>query len=268
MALLAVAFVQPTFAQSEWTQERLERKILIDAITPDDDFIHFPEPEDVPEREKDAIKEYHDFIVSGGWTTNQLINAFIQAVTNNISDEKWSQEQNRIVAKTAIVKLSQINIAEAKSFIENVCTNNTRGMFGIAVNGMFRYTNFEPEVFDFMRRMCVLTNQYESCVIGVAVDLNWCLWEIPLPYKASATNNLARYHYFVIRHATQSLGAVDGELSRLIPAYSNSIQRLDAMRYVSNTATNRLAVSWANREVQRLSALPTNELNNVSWLEE
>ena len=41
-----------------------------------------------------------------------------------------------------------------------------------------------------------------------------------------------------------------------------------SMRYVSNTATNNAMLSWANREVQRLSALPTNELNNVSWLEE
>lgn len=74
--------------------------------------------------------------------------------------------------------------------------------------------------------------------------------------------------YFAIRNVTDSQGAQDVKLAGFIPAYSNSVQRLDLMRYVSTSATNSWERANASNVVERLSAMPFNELNNVEWIAE
>ena len=49
---------------------------------------------------------------------------------------------------------------------------------------------------------------------------------------------------------------------------SNSLQRLSVMRYVSTSATNEWERTNAAQIVQRLEAIPTNELNDISWIAE
>ena len=86
--------------------------------------------------------------------------------------------------------------------------------------------------------------------------------------KPAATNRVARYMYFAIHHVTDSQGWQDRELATFIPAYSNSVQRLDLMRYVSTSATNSWERANASNVVERLSSMPSNQLNNVGWIAE
>ena len=86
--------------------------------------------------------------------------------------------------------------------------------------------------------------------------------------KQAATNRVAKYMYFAIRNGTDTQGWQDRELTKFIPAYSNSLQRLSLMRYVSNSASNTWERSNAAQIVQRLEAIPTNQLNNISWIAE
>ena len=69
-------------------------------------------------------------------------------------------------------------------------------------------------------------------------DMFETLSTMPDALKPAATNRVAQYMYFAIRHVTDSQGWQDREFASFIPAYSNSIQRMSAMRYVSTSATN------------------------------
>ena len=93
-------------------------------------------------------------------------------------------------------------------------------------------------------------------------------YAMPDDLKPAATNRVAQYMYFAIRHTTRQMAWQDRMLASFIPAYSNSLQRLDAMRYVASTATNARQRVRAQMEIDRLTALPTNQLNDVSWIAE
>jgi hypothetical protein len=79
---------------------------------------------------------------------------------------------------------------------------------------------------------------------------------------------IANYLYFSICHTTRQVVRQDRKLAFFLSAYSNSIQRLDAMRYVQSTTTNLRTRVLAQQEVDRLSAIPTNQLNDISWIAE
>ena len=71
------------FAERVYDQAYLEKWVWW-LSWPNDDFVHFPEPEDVPERSLDAIKKLECFLQEGQWTTNQLVNGLYASFTNNI----------------------------------------------------------------------------------------------------------------------------------------------------------------------------------------
>ena len=255
-------------AGSRWTQADLENRLLAEGGCPNDDMNNLPDCESRPEWEKDALKEYEAFVSNGGWTTNELVAGLILATTNHLYSPSWPAERDRLIAATAFSALSRINQDCARSFISQICTNGVKGILAEGVSGIYRYSQFEPEVFNYMRRVCLNTNQYERWVGCIAFSMLKCFEDRPNYYNEIATNGFARYNYYVIMHATKDVGIVDRLLARWTVSYSNSIQRLQAMRYVSQTATNAAMAVWATNQVNRLSALPTNQLNNVSWLEE
>ena len=84
--------------------------------------------------------------------------------------------------------------------------------------------------------------------------------------RPAATNRVAQYIYFTIGHIVDDQNFQDKQLIKLIPAYSNSLQRLSMMRYVAATATNTYERTYAQNAVQILSAQPTNTLNNIPWI--
>ena len=252
---------------SLYTQEGLERWLYSERGGTDD-YFHNEMPAYVPPWNRDAIKGYQEFISEGGWTTNQLIDAFILAVTNHLYASTWPSEKDDAIARIALINLSEINLPRAKSFVVNLCTNDVKTLLGCGVSAVYAYSHLEPEVFDYLYRLCVMTNRYEKVVGRVAFKLEECLANVPDPQKPAATNRVAKYHYFVLNHATADLGSVDAGLVSLAPPYSNSIQRLRAMRHITNTTTNNWVKRWTREEAERLEALPTNALNNVQWLEE
>ena len=168
----------------------------------------------------------------------------------------------------ALIALSEINHPLAKNFILQFCTNNVGERMVYAIPGVYRCSDYGEEVFSYLRRACLMTNQYAHCVGWVALGLEKCIGGLPDAQKPAATNRVAKYHYFVLNHATADLGSVDAGLVSLAPPYSNSIQRLRAMRHITNTTTNNWVKRWTREEAERLEALPTNALNNVQWLEE
>ena len=190
------------------------------------------------------------------------------AFTNNATSAKWGIERDMDIAGTAGWMLSEINLPAVTNFFR-LCNDEDSITFkGVTIPGMFPYTNLEPEVMLYMKTLCIRTNIYDSVATMVMHDMFETLETMQDVLKPAATNRVAQYMYFAIHHVTDSQGWQDEKLSNFIPAYSNSIQRLNLMSYVASSATNAWERSNAIAVVQMLSSLPTNQLNDVSWIAE
>jgi len=270
ICVLALLMSVSALADAFYDQSRLESKIL-GLSFPDDDFVNFPEPDDVPQRQRDATKEFRDFFREGGWTTNQLINGLVAAYTNNIDGSVAGDDRCRRIAGVSLDLLGEIDNPVAHDNLLNVLTNDTRikGRVVGAIPGVFRYTNLEPEVMKSLRDVCVRTNIYEEAASFVTFELMRCVEEMPAQYRASATTNVAKFIYFSIMNGTTRDNVVqDDELAKFLPVYSNSIQRITVVHHLLSTITNSYTVACLQSDLTRLQALPTNQLNNVSWLTE
>ena len=224
---------------------------------------------EVPLRNRDGMLRYSGFMDRSGWSTNQVISGLMLAMTNYLSETDWADERKRRIAEVAAWHLSEINQPAVTNFFRWFNdTDNTSRMKLSTIPPMFRYTNLEPEVLGYMRTLCVRTNIYDKVALGVMYQMIDALESMPSELKTAATNRVARYMYFAIRNVTDSQGAQDVKLAGFIPAYSNSVQRLDLMRYVSTSATNSWERANASNVVERLSSMPSNQLNNVGWIAE
>ncbi len=252
-------------AEDVWGQADLE-DWLDGIIIPD--YHPEGEPEDVPYRNRDSLPEFQEFFERSGWTTNQFIEGLMFAATNNMTEENWADESKRRVSRRAVWKLSEINMPAVTNFFRALNDDCLVHYKLTAIPEMFYYTNLEPDVLSYMRTLCVRTNIYDSVATTVMTDMFETLSTMPDALKPAATNRVAQYMYFAIHHVTDSQGWQDIELSRFIPAYSNSIQRLRLMQYVANSATNSWERSNAASVVQALSSIPTNQLNDISWITE
>lgn len=248
-------------------QAELE-EILCEGFEPRD---YFPEgePPYVPHRYRNSLPEFQRFIGRNGWTTNQFIEGLICAITNNVTDANWSDADKRNTAEVAAWKLGEIDDPAVTNFFRLFNDENDTDRLKIeTIPPMLWRTNLEPEVLAYMQTLCVRTNVYCKVESKVMRDMFKTLSTMPDELKPAATNRVAKYMYFAIRHTTRRMGWQDRELSCFIPAYSNSLQRLSAMRYVSASATNAWERSNAAQIVQHLESLPTNQLNDVSWIAE
>ena len=248
-----------------WSQEKFEESIS--GFEPDDNFPN-GEPPYVPLRERNALPEFQWVFSQSGWTTNQLIEALALAVTNNLSDEVLNDLERRRVPGNAMWKLSEINHPAATNFFRALNEIGNPRLGPTPISAPFRYTNLEPDVLAYMRTLCVRTNIYENASIAVMHDMFRTLDTMPSEFKPAATNRFAKFIYYSVRHTTRSMLYQDKRLAGLVPAYSNSIQRLDAMRYVAATATNQWQRTHAQMEADRLSALPADQLNDLPWIAE
>ena len=238
-------------------------------IEPDD---YFPEgePPYVPHRNRDALTEFRAFFEGSGWTTNQFIEGLVLAVTNNLglaNSGDWAKQRT---VNRAMWKLSEINHPAVTNFFRAYIDDeeNTPTFAKGAISAMIYYTNLEPDVLSYMRSLCVRTNIYCKAECNVMLDMFETLSTMPDELKPAATNRVAKYMYFAIRHTTKDVTWQDRELANFIPAYSNSIQRLSAMQYVASTIANPRTRALAQQQVDRLSAIPTNQLNDVNWIAE
>lgn len=265
-AAMASVLILPLVVGADVTwQEMLERDL--GSYWPQD---YFPEgePPDVPLRHRDAIEEFNYFLDRSGWTTNQFVEGLILAFTNNITPENFADRSKRHIAGVAAWKLSEINQPAVTNFFR-ICNGDDSIRYKHrTILGMFPYTNLEPEVMSYMRTLCVRTNIYDTVATEVMFDMFDTLETMPDALKPAATNRVAQYMYFAIHHTTRQMAWQDRELAKFMPAYSNSIQRLAAMRYIESTATNVRQRARAQMEISRLTSLPTNQLNDISWIEE
>ena len=220
-------------------------------------------------RYRNSLADCRDFFESSGWTTNQFLEGLMCAITNNVTDENWPDEYKRDAAEVAAWKLGEIDNPAVTNFFRQFNDSDDTDRLKIeTIPPVFWRTNLEPEVLAYMRTLCVRTNVYCKVESNVMGDMFETLSTMPDALKPAATNRVAQYMYFAIRHTTRRMGWQDRELSNFIPAYSNSLQRLSLMRYVSTSATNDWERSNAAQVVQRLESLPTNQLNDVSWIAE
>lgn len=251
-------------------QSGLEFLLCHRCIVPD----YFPdgEPPYVPMRNRDALADFRLFIERSGWTTNRFVEGLVSAARGNRRVTLWRRDEDKRITENAVWKLSEINHpAVTNYFRELIATQSVDWVerFGaLPVNAMFCYTNLEPEVLDYMKGLCCRTNLYEKIADIMVLRMLETLRTMPSEQQPAATNRLARYMYYTIRHTTRYMAFQDCELAKFIPSYSNSIQRLEAMRYVESTATNVRQRVRARMEIERLSALQTNQLNDVSWIVE
>lgn len=247
-------------------QARLEHLLCYGCEPPD----AFPdgEPPDVPLRNRDALAEFPRFISWSGWTTNQFIEGLMLAFTNCTTVTSWTQEERENIAGVAGWKLSEINHPAVTNFFRKCNDADMAEYRGTTIPGMIPYTKLEPDVLAYMRTLCVRTNLYDDVATMVIYNMFDTLSSMPDVMKPAATNRVAQYLYFSLYHTTRHLSFQDDMLATFLPAYSNSVQRLDAMRYVQSTTTNLRTRVLAQQEVDRLSAIPTNQLNDISWIAE
>lgn len=247
-------------------QDRLEQWLF--SIEPADDNGDDAPPY-VPYRNRDALAEFQAFFEESGWTTNQFVAGLALAVTGNVAAANLGDWEKRRIAGRAAWKLSEINDPAVTNFFRMFNdTDNTPLFKPDTIPAMLHYTNLEPEVLAYMRTLCVRTNVYCNVEYNVMRAMFETLSTMPDALKPAATNRVAKYMYFSIRNTTCNVAWQDRELANFIPAYSNSLQRLLAMQYVAATIANPRTCAIAQQEVLRLSALPTSQLNDISWIAE
>ena len=247
-------------------QARLEHLLCYGCEPPD----AFPdgEPPDVPLRNRDALAEFPRFISWSGWTTNQFIEGLMLAFTNCTTVTSWTQEERENIAGVAGWKLSEINLPAVTNFFRKCNDAGMAEYRGTTIPGMIPYTKLEPDVLAYMRTLCVRTNLYDDVATMVIYNMFDTLSSMPDVMKPAATNRVAQYLYFSLRHTTQDLSFQDDMLATFLPAYSNSVQRLDTLRYISATTTNAMTRANVLNRMDILSAIPTNQLNDISWIAE
>ena len=223
----------------------------------------------VPHRFRNAIPEFQWLLDKNGWTTNQLIEGLICAITNNVSEENWSVRKKQRVARVAARKLSEIDSPAVTNFFRQFNeVEGTSKLKCITIPSMFRRTNLEPDVMAYLRSLCVRTNVYCNVGFDVVYDMFETLKTMSDELKPAATNRVASFIYFSVWNTTREIAWQDKELAKFMPAYSNSVQRLSAMRHVASTTENWRTRAIVQKEVDRLSSLPTNQLNDISWIAE
>ena len=266
MVMMSAGVASVLAGELPYGQEQLEECLYY--IEPDD---YFPngEPPYVPRRNRDALPEFKAFFERNGWTTNQFVAGLIYAVTNNLEAARSGDKRKRRVAGRAVWKLSEINRPAVTNFFRWFNdTDDTSLLKPTTIPAMLYYTNLEPEVLDYMRTLCMRTNVYDEVALATARIMYETLETMPPELKPAATNRVAKYMYFALHHATHGFIWPDRMLAGFIPSYSNSIQRLDVSRHITETTTNSLLRAYVQHEVDRLSAIPTNQLNDISWIAE
>lgn len=219
------------------------------------------------ERREDVLGWFGHFMKTRNVTTNQFVNALIFTATNNLTEARLADERNFRLAGLSLDALSRIDLPEARSFIRTACTNDLHGMVINCAEGPFRFGNFDAETMDYMYRWCVMTNRYDRSAGYIASSMALKLHRMSERERLVAMTNVARFVYFTLYHTSIGLNTTEPVMLELVPSFTNSWQRLRAMEHIANTTTNAHVREWTRAERDRLLALPTNQLNNVQWLE-
>ena len=252
-------------AASPWSTERFASFLRGDCRFIESDYDE-DDDVDIPARMRNALPLFHDVFEKTGWTTNELINALIAVVSNGLVSANLQNPDKRRAAVVAMRQLSDINHPAVTNYFNSIVTEDLHTMEKIAIPGLFKYTNLEPGVMARLYELCICTNRYDEAASIVAYDLIESIGTVPEPEREHAKTNVVKYLYYSMRHISCSQTWQDEQLALLIPSYSNSVQRLEQVRFFVQNSTNAYEREDATIQLNRLSAMPSNELNNVSWI--
>lgn len=222
--------------------------------------------QDIPNRSLDAVPLFQDVMEANGWSTNDLVSSLIHVVSNGLVSSNWESAEAKRSVAVAIRQLSNINHPAVTNYFSSIVSSDLHGLEKIVIPGLFKYTYLEQEVMDRLQALCVQTNRYDRAAAIVAWDLLDCLSSMPDSERETAKLRVARYMYFSMRQVTSSQTWQDEKLAELIPSYSNSVERLNQMRYLMLHSERSYERERATIQFNRLSAMPTNALNNVQWI--
>jgi len=267
LVLILGFLIGSSFAEEAWSTERLASFLRGSSRFIESDYDETDALDDMPGRMRDALPLFCDVFRESGWTTNELVDALIVVVSNGLQAANLQDPDKRRSAVVAMRQLADINHPAVTNFFSCIVYEDLHGMEKIAIPGLFRYTNLESNVVARLYDLCICTNRYDEAASIVAWDLLDCLATVPEAERDAAKIRVAKYMYYSMRHISSSQTWQDEELAKLIPSYSNSVQRLDQVRFFIHNSTNVYEQSKALVQYNRLSAFPTNSLNDVSWIE-
>ena len=92
------------------------------------------------------------------------------------------------------------------------------------------------------------------------------LGNVPVEDREDAKVRVAKFMYQSMRQVTSSQTWQDEELARLIPSYSNSVERLEQLRYLKLHSSRQYEREKAAAEFERLHLMPSNTLTSVPWI--
>lgn len=248
-----------------WTIERLESFLRNSSRFVESDYDEDAE-DDIPNRRRDAIPLFADVMSENGWTTNDLVTALTQVVSNGIIASNWESVDKRIAVAMSVRQLSDIDHPAVTNYFAGIITNDLHGLEKVIVPSMFKYTQLEPCVIENLWEFSAQTNRYDKVASIVVWDLLECISSMDEANRPAAKMRVAKFLYHSMRQVTESQTWQDEQLAKLIPAYSNSVERLDQVRYLKEHSTRIYERDKATQELDRLSAMPTNMLNSVPWI--
>ena len=154
------------------------------------------------------------------------------------------------------------------NYFASIISYDLYGLEEIVVPSLFKYTQLEPDVMPRLWNFSTQTNRFDSVAPIVAWNLLDCLSSMLESGRPAAKQRVARFMYRTMRQVTASQTWQDEQLAKLIPAYSNSLQRLEGLRYLKDHSVRTYEREKATQEFIRLNAIPTNMLNDVQWISE
>jgi len=264
--LCVIAMAMCCSVEGTWNRERVEGFLSGSSRFVESDCDD-ADADDIPNRSLDALPLFDDVVRENGWSTNDLVLALIDVASNGLATSSWTSQERVRATVVAFKQLANINHPYVTNYFNSVVTQDLHGLESVAIPALFKYTYLEPSVMARLYELCVITNRYDKAAPMVALDMQDCLGSMPEPEKSAAKLRVAMFKYYSLRHISSSQTWQDEDLAVLIPSYSNSIQRLRLMQYVARTATSSYERNKAQQQLDRLNALPTNNLSNVSWIE-
>lgn len=265
--ILSVVCMASVFAYSFgiWSEQRLEDLLRTSGRFVENDYDEDDEA-DVPNWERNALPLFQDVMEESGWSTNHLVLTLISIASNGLTSANWESPVKRKSAAVALSQLSDINHPLVTNYFHTIVGNDLHGLESIVIPAIFKYTRLEPAVFATLYHACSFTNSYDKAAPSVAMGLIDGLGYVQSTDKEAAKARVAKFMYFSMRQVSSSQTWQDEQLAKLIPSYSNSVERLEQMRYLMQHSTRAYEREKATAQFNRLKALPTNALSQVQWI--
>ena len=247
-----------------WTTERFE-SFLCSSRFVESDYID-EDGTDVPNRQRDAIPLFHDVMAENGWSTNDLVCALVHTVSNGLLSANWESAETKRTVAVAVRQLADINHPAVTNYFSTIASTDLHGLEKIVIPALFKYTFLEQDVIERIQALSVQTNRYDSASPLVVWDMLDCLSSMPESERDDAKSRVAKFLYSSTRHVTILQSWQEEQLAKLVPEYSNSVERLEQTRFLIQHSTNDYERARLSRQFDRLNAMPTNTLTRVPWI--